>query len=60
MEEDAKSNVTRITTQIELPPGFPEEYVSALVRTVDLCKVKKHIANPPVFEVTTVRPEPAA
>jgi putative redox protein len=42
-----------IKIDIKLPPGFPEEYREAVIKSAELCKVKKTIASPPVFEVTT-------
>ena len=48
--------VAGIRIEITLPPEFPEKYRDALLRAVDQCKVKRHILEPPSFEVTTVRP----
>jgi putative redox protein len=42
-----------ITLDIQLPPDFPEKYKDALISVAELCKVKKSIASPPVFEVKT-------
>ena len=36
------------------PPGFPDKYRDAIINAMDLCKVKKHLAQPPKFSVTTV------
>jgi ribosomal protein S12 methylthiotransferase accessory factor len=36
-----------------VPPGFPDKYLPALVRSAELCAVKKHIEKPPVFDVYT-------
>ncbi|HYV68172.1 MAG TPA: OsmC family protein [Myxococcales bacterium] len=47
--------VAVIRIEITLPPGFPEKYREAILRAVDQCKVKRHILEAPVFEVTTVR-----
>ena len=43
----------RIKLDIKLPPDFPEKYKASLIHVVDLCKVKKTIINPPVFEIVT-------
>jgi ribosomal protein S12 methylthiotransferase accessory factor len=40
-----------------VPPAFPAKYHDALIRAADQCAVKKHLAHPPVFEVTTVGTE---
>jgi len=34
-------------------PAFTEEFREALIRAAELCAVKKHLENPPAFEVTT-------
>lgn len=39
---------------IELPADFPEKYRPAVIRAAEHCKVKKTIAEPPVFEVRAV------
>ena len=52
-EPDGK-RVARLVLEIHLPPGFPEKHRDAVVRAADLCAVKKHILNPPAFEVRTV------
>lgn len=45
--------VGKIVLDIRVPPTFPEKYHEALVRAADQCAVKKHIENPPAFEVKT-------
>lgn len=42
-----------IKLDINLPAGFPEKYKASLIHVAELCKVKKSIANPPVFEIVT-------
>lgn len=42
-----------IELEIQVPPTFPEQYHSALVRSAELCKVKKTLENPPEFDVRT-------
>ena len=37
--------------EIQTPVGFPEKYLPSLVRSAELCAVKKHIEKPPVFNV---------
>jgi putative redox protein len=43
--------ITIINLDIKVPAGFPEKYHSALVQTARLCAVKKHLENPPEFNV---------
>ena len=43
--------VEKVDLEIQVPPSFPREYYSALVRSAELCKVKKTVEQPPQFEV---------
>jgi ribosomal protein S12 methylthiotransferase accessory factor len=52
--------VTRIRIEITLPPAFPEKYREAVGRAVDQCTVKRHLAEPPAFEVVTASAGEAA
>ena len=45
--------VDKIDLEIQIPPAFPEKYRDSLIRSAELCKVKKHFENPPQFEITT-------
>ncbi|NLG98278.1 MAG: osmotically inducible protein OsmC [Chloroflexi bacterium] len=45
--------VEKIDLEIQVPPSFPEKYYASLVRSAELCKVKKTLENPPEFEVYT-------
>ena len=47
----SKKMHTKVMIDITLPREFPAKYRNAVMRTVDLCSVKKHIINPPTFEV---------
>ena len=40
-----------IKLDINLPADFPEKYKEAVISVAELCKVKKTMASPPVFEV---------
>jgi ribosomal protein S12 methylthiotransferase accessory factor len=54
-EKDAEGKrLALVSLEIELPAGFPEKYRDAIVRSVDQCTVKRHILEPPRFEVVTV------
>lgn len=37
--------------RLRLPDGFPDRYRDGIVRSMDLCAVKKSIVNPPNFSV---------
>ncbi len=45
--------VQKVDLKIELPAGFPDKYRSAIINAVELCAVKKHLQQPPQFEITT-------
>jgi putative redox protein len=45
---------SKILIRIHLPASFPEQYKEAVIKTAELCAVKRTIANPPEFEVSTV------
>jgi len=45
--------VEEIDLDILVPPTFPEKYYDSLIRAADLCKVKKHLAQPPTFNIAT-------
>lgn len=49
--DEGKKMHTQVLIQVQLQQEFPEKYKKALIKAVDLCSVKKHILNPPVFEV---------
>lgn len=49
----------KIDLEIQVPPTFPAQYYEALVRSAELCKVKKTLEHPPVFDVTTKMVETA-
>ena len=51
--DPATGMVGQIDLEIQTPPGFPEKYLPALIRAADQCKVKKHLEQPPKFEVYT-------
>ncbi len=45
--------VGKIELDIQVPPGFPQKYLPSLVRSAELCAVKKHMEKPPEFDVYT-------
>ena len=54
MHNDPVSGMVRkIDLEIQVPPTFPEKYLPSLIRSAELCAVKKHIETPPQFEITT-------
>jgi putative redox protein len=45
--------VENVDLEIQIPAGFPEKYIPSLIKSAELCAVKKHLENPPVFKVYT-------
>jgi ribosomal protein S12 methylthiotransferase accessory factor len=48
--------IDRFLLDIQLPTDFPDKYRNALIRSVNLCSVKKTIEAKPKFVVTTLKP----
>ncbi len=44
--------ITKMRISVALPPGFPEKYKAAVIKAADQCTVKRHMLNPPAFEIT--------
>ncbi len=53
MHSDFSGMIKKIDLEIQVPPTFPEKYRDSLIRSAELCAVKKHLEHPPVFDVTT-------
>jgi putative redox protein len=45
--------IEKIGMEIQVPASFPEKYLKSLVHSAELCAVKKHLENPPQFEIYT-------
>ena len=45
--------IGKIDLEIEVPPTFPEKYHASLIRSAQLCAVKKHLENSPEFDIST-------
>ncbi len=46
--------IKKMTLNIHLPKDFPEKYKEAVVRSADQCAVKKHMVEPPAFEINPI------
>ena len=42
-----------VDLEIQVPPSFPEKYYESLVRSANMCAVKKHLEHPPSFNTYT-------
>lgn len=55
--DNAQKRFSKISLAIRLPKGFPRKYEKALERAVSLCSVKKHIVDPPQFDIRVAENE---
>src|SRR5690606_28543866 len=51
--DPATGMIGKIDLEIQVPPSFPDKYLPSLIRSAEMCAVKKHLERPPQFEVTT-------
>ncbi|HMB51714.1 MAG TPA: OsmC family protein [Thermoanaerobaculia bacterium] len=58
--EKNEGRVAVVRLEVELPEAFPDKYRSAILRAIDQCTVKKHIVEPPEFEVDLLVREESA
>ncbi len=52
--KESGHGIGKIEIAIEVPHDFPEKYLDAVVNAANLCAVKRHIQDPPEFEVGVV------
>lgn len=45
--------VSKVHLEISVPSDFPEKYRDALIKSASLCAVKKHMEEPPEFNIYT-------
>ena len=56
MEKNKDTNMyDHISIEVRLPADFPDRYVNAVIKSANLCSVKKHIMSPPSFEITAIK-----
>jgi putative redox protein len=51
-QDPATKMAGKISLEIQVPQGFPQQYTSAVIRAAESCLVKKHLEKPPAFETT--------
>jgi len=51
VREPSGKRVATVRIELTLPENFPAKYREAILRAVDQCSVKRHLANPPEFDV---------
>ena len=52
-KDKEKKMLSKISLEIILPKDFPEKYKKAVIKSADLCSVKKHMFDPPEFDIKT-------
>jgi putative redox protein len=57
VRDEERKRVATLKIALQLPPGFPEKYLEAMRRAVDHCAVKRHLLEPPAFEVSLSKAE---
>ena len=40
---------------IQVPEDFPDSYKNAIIKTANLCTVKKHLENPPSIDISVIK-----
>ena len=45
--------IDKVDLEIQLPSDFPEKYKDAVINSANLCAVKRHLQQPPEFDVYT-------
>jgi putative redox protein len=54
METDPNTHMVKnVSLDIHLPKDFPQKYTAALIKSAELCTVKRHLENPPKFKIQT-------
>lgn len=52
--DPARKLMGRVIMDLTLPERFPDKYREAVQKAVDACYVKKHLFDPPEFEIRLV------
>jgi putative redox protein len=47
--------IETIHIDIKVPEGFPEKYHKALIRSAEVCTVKRNLEKPPTFAITVTK-----
>lgn len=58
VRDDSRKRIGTVRILLTLPDAFPEKYRKAILRAIDQCSVKRHILEPPAFEVSIEGPAP--
>ena len=50
--DEEEKRYPKMTINLKVPEGFPPKYQKAIIKAMDQCVVKKHILEPPEFELS--------
>ena len=53
IEKNENKMIRNINIKIFLPKYFPEKYRTTIINVAEQCSVKKHLDNPPSFNITS-------
>lgn len=59
VRDPVSRRVVTVHIALKLPDGFPSKYEAAILRAVDHCSVKRHLVEPPRFELSIAVPTAA-
>lgn len=49
----ARRLIDKVKMEIQVPEEIPQKYHEALIRSAELCAVKRHLHEPPAFDIYT-------
>ena len=50
--DESSHLVKKVLMKMRLPKNFPPQYKDAVLKATGLCTVKRHLHDPPAFEIT--------
>lgn len=50
--DPASHLIKKVIMKMRLPADFPPQYKPAILKAAELCTVKRHLQEPPAFEIT--------
>ncbi|MBN1273121.1 MAG: OsmC family protein [Candidatus Aminicenantes bacterium] len=50
-----KKRIIRLVLEVKLPADFPDKYLNAVIRAVDICSVKRYIIDPFLFDTRPIK-----
>lgn len=53
INDNENKMIKKINIKIITQKNFPEKYKKPMIKVANLCKVKKHLENPPQIDITT-------